>query len=1164
MASPTLVIGVGGTGIRVLIRIKERLLEAYDRVPKEIILFELDTDDYRDNRITFNEIGLLCTGDLIGDHEVTDDIAEFYHVHTKEADETVDKVFDLQKARTPEWQWVNANRVNASIQAQEDRVIKMGARTVRPIGKSALYFDFNAVYSHLEKRLMQVLTLHQSYVQTLNNLPGEVPVVQDDRKATVFVVASAAGGSGAGMVIDILRMLEHMRTKGHMQAQQISIMALLVGGRSFASDAAENPRVNSNTFALLRELDRLGAVAGKNLSRLVPPVMVAPKPVGRFSSNYGPADQILLFDSPDRLGRERDVDQRGVDNPYLERVVAPTVADLIVAFADERIAPVLRTVRADINQNFMKEDPFGDEGGYFPYTSAGTHTLIFPERDVRKSAGLRWLLEMWQQHLVQPSQTTSNLPPASRDLWGEELPHTESGLTSSVFADQGFSRTGNVCTGAANSPFIYRVVTSSIASEIRLPRVGTLRAGSTIERVIKQIGIPNAMRGERVDLDRLGQQVSGRIDRSIELLDRQRDANGVKEWREQYLGTGVLGNEMDGEWLTWLRGESTIRGHSDDFEDTLRKVVLAILNDKDGEGRQISYRLQYADAVLKQLENRVRQWTEGNPSEENSISLINDYFEKISDERERENLRQLETAAIQGDKFGAYIRANKKYARKKKELLGKQLLTVLCEDLLREIRTKREELQAWQKYLQRVDYLLGEAQTTHENNRKEKARIPVRTYVVNCPTGKDYKDSEFEKNLYAKHREKATNNFLSSLEWSWEAALELESPFGRKGNPQLSEKELVNRAIIWACTRDGNLDRPDTATPFRDLASPDEVKIPVRIRDHFGNEQALVNVMTNERLLASLCPMERWPSGRLMYVMALRRTAPASENVEDFYETCWQRIIAATRPPRYHDRSTHLRDPENPRHSIAIEFTLGFQLHHRRDHADYLDTYIKHTHDRLYALHCMPEEDIASTYFELYFRPSDELYKDLGLQPFTLDPIIVDVLGNIKRLELFVQCLMLGEIGLLDRDLRATDGADFYLWPKDKPRRIRLSKMNTADENRAIAGDLVKPRNVPQLTSKSLIMNQLRLAYAVRTFALLEHDVDDRRKPIPYEEVIAQVENTIGSMPLDKRISGYDDWVEKFLGYYKEHNGKYNILAHLGLVLARVAFELRDVEKAKE
>ena len=44
MPSPTLIIGVGGTGLRALLHTKERFTESHDQMPKEIILFGLDTD----------------------------------------------------------------------------------------------------------------------------------------------------------------------------------------------------------------------------------------------------------------------------------------------------------------------------------------------------------------------------------------------------------------------------------------------------------------------------------------------------------------------------------------------------------------------------------------------------------------------------------------------------------------------------------------------------------------------------------------------------------------------------------------------------------------------------------------------------------------------------------------------------------------------------------------------------------------------------------------------------------------------------------------------------------------------------------------------------------------------------------------------------------------
>ncbi len=140
--------------------------------------------------------------------------------------------------------------------------------------------------------------------------------LRDDRKAAVFVIASAAGGSGAGMTIDILRMIEDMRNKDELKAKAASVFVLLVGGGAFTDERGE--RIDSNTFALLRELDRLTAVAGRPLNRAVPPVMLAPAPVGRFSSRLGPADMIYYLISQIEMVRHAEL-ARVCEMPILNK-----------------------------------------------------------------------------------------------------------------------------------------------------------------------------------------------------------------------------------------------------------------------------------------------------------------------------------------------------------------------------------------------------------------------------------------------------------------------------------------------------------------------------------------------------------------------------------------------------------------------------------------------------------------------------------------------------------------------------------------------------------------------------------------------------------------------------------------------------------------------------
>jgi len=1173
MAAPTLVIGVGGTGVRVLLRIKERFLEAYDEVPNNVTLFELDTDDYRNTKEEFNGVRLTYVssepidGQIIGQSD-----AEFYHVATDNVNDTLDTIF---KRTGDEWKWLNKERMDRTLTQPDHRVISIGARTVRPVGRSALFLDYTDVYREIEYRLRKVVNAQQVIARSsTESVQNDGTVLRDDRKAAVFVIASAAGGSGAGMTIDILRMIEDMRNKDELKAKAASVFVLLVGGGAFTDERGE--RIDSNTFALLRELDRLTAVAGRPLNRAVPPIMLAPAPVGRFSSRLGPADMILLFDKPDRNGQTRRV-STGVRNAYLEQVIAPTLADLVLTFADERLAPAINSVRADMGDKWNRRDPFRLQRdnetpmpGHFPYASAGVHTLIFPERDVRKSAGMRFLLEIWDQFMVSPSLLdVIQLPPVTSTLWGRK--ESNDLVTPSIFVDKGFADS-TVCGTVANNEFIRMVVSSAApkGGRLQLPSgsrfLGMFGRASTIERVLQLIGLPSKMANENVDLTRVAGNLERRVDRSIEELDRCNNALQVRTWRDINLGKGTLGNERDGDWDKWFRAAESVQGHETDFQEVVQRVVNAILNDTDTEKRKLPYRLNYAQDVLSRMERHVLRITQGDPDLNESVSLLSDYFAKemSKEQRARDRVQRLEAQAA--DKLGEYIKANKTYAKARKELMGMRLIESLSLALLKSIKATRKELEDWQEYLKQVRRLLGETQMRHERNRNMKNEIPVRTYLCEPPKeGNYFFESEFERRLYGNHYPAAWDGFREAIEWSWVGGhLDLRAPFGKQPSLQLKQEEFVRRAVTWACTRRGNSDRPDALSPFHKLGGPNEVKMSVRIREYFGGHaQTVASKLATDTNLASLCPLQDWPRARLQYTLGLPRSAEFEEAVGEFYDAV-EHAIEANIQRAYTQRTIWVDDPENPRHAVAAEFAVGFNLSHRRDYGTYERTYRNDT-NAWFALHCLPEEDEASTRYELAFQKKSELYKDLGLKQFVLDPAVVDVLGDKSRLEMFVNALATGVVGLLPKIKRQEEGVDFYLWPQESvANRIRLSKMHSFEEINEIAAELAPLADQRAAVVKDTVaMNRLRLMYALRTFALLGHDVDDVQHFITYEDVESAIRDSRKSASLDQRIAIYDDLQQKFLDYYKDYRNRYTVLAHLGLVLARIAYELKIADQGK-
>ena len=212
------------------------------------------------------------------------------------------------------------------------------------------------------------------------------------------------------------------------------------------------------------------------------------------------------------------------------------------------------------------------------------------------------------------------------------------------------------------------------------------------------------------------------------------------------------------------------------------------------------------------------------------------------------------------------------------------------------------------------------------------------------------------------------------------------------------------------------------------------------------------------------------------------------------------------------------------------------------------------------ALHCFPEESTASTFFEQAInaerKPGEtfELYGDLDIPAkMQLDPVVVDVLRNRDRLELFVKARVMGLINTKD------DG-DLYVYPKIENGDYRLSKMSASQDRDNILSDLVYDvGRLAILNEDPKITNRMRLFYALRTFVLLERDLENENRPIDFDRLEADVAKKEAGFDVEALLAGYDALVHNYKSFYAEY-GSNNvdnliILAHLGLVLAKVAYD---------
>ncbi|MFZ4786326.1 MAG: hypothetical protein ACOYLH_12680, partial [Flavobacteriales bacterium] len=764
-------------------------------------------------------------------------------------------------------------------------------------------------------------------------------------------------------------------------------MPMFVGAYAFGDqDIAVDNGPIANTYAVLRELERLNVIARKTIVRDVPAVLDAPNPVGHYrlgsrktlegagAPAAAPADLTFLFDAPDRLSRRRGVDGPG-NQIYLNRVIAPSIADLIVALTDSDLGNVFAGVANNFVATFLSRIPGDpDSSGHFPYLSAGIRSYIFPERDVRKSAGHRLLTEIFADQLLHPnsratrSQTLAALisenppdetiPKASSTLTVEGLKDV-AGLDPLAFTDQQFVK-DRVTTQINNNPVVQKVVISSTGGKLEIKDDGfwgPIFRGSnpTIRNVMRLIGLPREIKLPQEQFDARAEQLEQKYDTSIEQLDRCETVRAINDWRKSNYGS----DDTDGLWTRWVKEDLTVQGHDRDFVKLFQEITKAILNDDfpaaSRAKQRIPYRLEYCRYVLARLHFHAAGVFVGAGGD---ASLVTVLFDKFSAEEAKKfkSVDKLASEAANGNKFGEYQKRCIEHAKIKKHLVGLTILQVVGEALLKALDIVDQAITTKiQLYLDLQRYLEGK-RGTHETNRLEKEKIPVRKYLVNREDAErrqtaNYFKSAFENGLYEANKAAAFDIFLKNEKWEWNSNnLFMECSFGfpdgddpRLNPNDINERaqlvlQIGERAIQWACTRQGNFDRqswgaendPGAQPPFAELAIPSKVSVTDRLEALYplNRVETLANEMISEANIAALFPLKGWnfsDGNRCRDVLVWGMQEPGDSQ----FMTMLTNELSnreGSRLTRFHNFMVTSPRLENKRFIVSAELAVGFDL----------------------------------------------------------------------------------------------------------------------------------------------------------------------------------------------------------------------------------------------
>ncbi|MFI5397240.1 MAG: tubulin-like doman-containing protein [Candidatus Binatia bacterium] len=228
---PVVLIGLGGFGTKVLRMYKQLLIDTFggeQEIPPIVKILAIDIQDQR-TEASATEAALASS--------------QFLHLEGINPRD----FFDDSSAYPGLQQWMDPR-------VSDIGVLIDGAKQIRMLGRFALHMRIAEVVGKLETALFNVGTLDaHARTRRLDSYKGTRGAA-----VSVYVISSLCGGTGSGMLLDVLTLCNRLAEKQKLEAYVDGVFVLPeVLDRSLRSE------LGANTFATLAELD--GWMSGKVL-----------------------------------------------------------------------------------------------------------------------------------------------------------------------------------------------------------------------------------------------------------------------------------------------------------------------------------------------------------------------------------------------------------------------------------------------------------------------------------------------------------------------------------------------------------------------------------------------------------------------------------------------------------------------------------------------------------------------------------------------------------------------------------------------------------------------------------------------------------------------------------------------------------------------------------
>jgi len=763
MSRGVCVIGVGGSGQNALIFLKERLIEAYGKVPESVVLLSLDTAA-PEGSMSISGVNLKIGGIqrvYATDADRTDrgevELVEQFLMQERKVveagrpDEFFPLVTDASKVKsvddilgqmaggqTPHFNdWVQEISVALSSLPQANKNIAAGAGMYRPLGRMALFLNYKTVYAELANALQRLFG---------------ADVLSGD-KYNVVVTGSVAGGTGSGIFIDVLvlirKILDSMQKGG--QKRSVSVTSLIVLPSAFQKlDSVEDiGNLKPNSYAALRELDRFQLTHS-----LMRPTLV------RYGTGVNDiewvasmlSDYVYLVDS---VGHPR-------------HSAFPAIADYVATKVIDSAGLMIDTLENNFDAILTRRSERKQ------YLGLNTFSYIVPINDIVRSLSFRYLQEMHRRLFASPgSQERSAAVERESVLRVEEL--------FSPAQVETLNR-----NGAPENTLIPTLMRAVIdATRVHQPKPVLIDWASLLQLLART---QDEYQEDYQAFQQALAHIEGTLLTTIEYSRKEDFKEGFEDGARRLvkvaedLMTTYLGPQHDpDDPQSRTRGHWDIRlGKYDELRDAFAKALdFAVrdeLNQRDGHGRLKPNRLVAAHLLVENVHARLKDVVAQMDASMNASGAPARYVSLLTQELKQARVEMEETmndmfipllAEKPLKKQKAYIEAVREYLGLEMSLrifaCTKRLLDIFgAQDAYEwkddEGRAHRadsivaralKELDNWRSALKETDQILEEARRRHEQGRRDKAEITIRRYL----TDEAYEDKIYERCLPALNRD---------------------------------------------------------------------------------------------------------------------------------------------------------------------------------------------------------------------------------------------------------------------------------------------------------------------------------------------------------------------------------------------------------------------------